>query len=284
MSIQSYVLQGNEPMPVTEFHIDNFRSIEHADFEFPSRFTLFMGANGSGKTSVLEAFQSWYAAMEEQSLNSHASPMTLHLFDLRHEADLLTVGGVVKLDGYTHTGEASIGRGIKRQRNKVCFKGEQVIMPPLLLLTTSRDIPGHGQAEWFKTRPDSLEALNSCIPAFLPQYSELRVSDNRALLSETGTEHRTSITRLSGGERALLTLLISIVRSLAGSLREPDIPITHRAGVVLIDSLEQHLHPAVQVNMVALLTAHFPNCQFIATSLSTFLIKELQQTKVHTTH
>ena len=274
-------MEGNGPVTVTTLHIENFRSVEHADFEFPSRFTLLIGANSSGKTSVLEAFQSWYAALQEQSLNGHASPLTLHLFDLRHGADLLTVGGVVKLDGHIHTGEASIGRGIERQRNKVCFKGEQVAMPPLLLLTTNRDISGHGQAEWFNTRPEALEALNCCIPAFLPQYSELRVSDNRALLHETGTEHLTPITRLSGGERALLTLLISIVRSLAGSLREDDTPIASRAGVVLIDSLEQHLHPVVQRNMVPLLTTHFPNCQFIATSHSPLVVGELQEVQVH---
>ena len=268
-------------MPVTEFHIENFRSIEHADFQFPSRFALLIGDNGSGKTSMLEALQSWYAAMQEQSLNSHASPPTLHSSDLQRGSDLLTLSGTVELDGYAHTGEVAVERGTERQHNTICFKSEQVVMPPLLFLNTNRDTSGRGQADWLNFHPAALEALNACLPAFVPQYSELHVQGSRSLLCHAGTAHRTFVTRLSGGERTVLTLLMAIVRSLAGSLMESDAPIPSRAGVVLIDSLEQHLHPVAQRDMVALLTTHFPNCQFIATSHSPLIIGELQGVQVH---
>lgn len=38
------------------------------------------------------------------------------------------------------------------------------------------------------------------------------------------------------------------------------------AGIVLIDELEQHLHPRWQRNIISLLSGHFPNVQFVVTT------------------
>jgi predicted ATP-binding protein involved in virulence len=42
-------------MRIDSIQIDNFRGIEHLDLTFDSRFTLLVGDNGSGKTSILSA-------------------------------------------------------------------------------------------------------------------------------------------------------------------------------------------------------------------------------------
>lgn len=42
-------------MALTRLIIKNFRNIEHADLTFTSGFNFFIGANGSGKTNLLEA-------------------------------------------------------------------------------------------------------------------------------------------------------------------------------------------------------------------------------------
>lgn len=42
-------------MRIDSIQIDNFRGIEHLDLDFDPRFTLLVGDNGSGKTSVLSA-------------------------------------------------------------------------------------------------------------------------------------------------------------------------------------------------------------------------------------
>ncbi len=42
-------------MRIDSIQIDNFRGIEHLDLEFDPRFTLLVGDNGSGKTSILSA-------------------------------------------------------------------------------------------------------------------------------------------------------------------------------------------------------------------------------------
>lgn len=42
-------------MRIDSIQIENFRGIEHLDMEFDPRFTLLVGDNGSGKTSILSA-------------------------------------------------------------------------------------------------------------------------------------------------------------------------------------------------------------------------------------
>lgn len=51
-------------------------------------------------------------------------------------------------------------------------------------------------------------------------------------------------------------------------------------GVVLIDELDLHLHPAWQQNIVKNLKNSFPNVQFVATSHSPFIIQEMRDYEV----
>jgi len=52
------------------------------------------------------------------------------------------------------------------------------------------------------------------------------------------------------------------------------------AGVVLIDELDLHLHPAWQQDVVKKLKLSFPNIQFIATTHSPFILQEMEDNEV----
>lgn len=83
---------------------------------------------------------------------------------------------------------------------------------------------------------------------------------------------------MSDGYRSSLALLIDIMRHLSEVypglplvVREDDrLYVPHR-GVVLIDEVDAHLHPAWQRQMGFWLKDHFPNIQFIVTSHSAFV-------------
>jgi predicted ATPase len=40
-----------------KFWVRNFKSLKNFDLDLPSRLTIIVGANGSGKTSVVEVFE-----------------------------------------------------------------------------------------------------------------------------------------------------------------------------------------------------------------------------------
>ncbi|MBK8565864.1 MAG: AAA family ATPase [Saprospiraceae bacterium] len=50
---------------ITNIHIENFKSIQSLDLEL-GRLNIFIGANGSGKSNILEAIAMGSAAMEDK--------------------------------------------------------------------------------------------------------------------------------------------------------------------------------------------------------------------------
>ena len=71
---------------------------------------------------------------------------------------------------------------------------------------------------------------------------------------------------LSGGEKAFFLLAADLARRLM--LESPDTPIDEAPGIVCIDEIELHLHPAWQKKILRTLMDTFPACQFVVTTHS----------------
>lgn len=71
---------------------------------------------------------------------------------------------------------------------------------------------------------------------------------------------------LSGGEQAFFLLAADLARRLM--LESPGIPIKEAPGIVCIDEIELHLHPAWQKKILKTLMNTFPACQFVVTTHS----------------
>ena len=71
---------------------------------------------------------------------------------------------------------------------------------------------------------------------------------------------------LSGGEQAFFLLAADLARRLM--LESPDTPIDEAPGIVCIDEIELHLHPAWQKKILRTLMDTFPACQFVVTTHS----------------
>ena len=71
---------------------------------------------------------------------------------------------------------------------------------------------------------------------------------------------------LAGGEQAFFLLAADLARRLM--LESPDTPIDEAPGIVCIDEIELHLHPAWQKRILRTLMDTFPACQFVVTTHS----------------
>lgn len=71
---------------------------------------------------------------------------------------------------------------------------------------------------------------------------------------------------LSGGEQAFFLLAVDLARRLL--LEFPDRTLAEAPGLVCIDEIELHLHPAWQRKILTSLMDLFPRCQFIASTHS----------------
>lgn len=146
--------------------------------------------------------------------------------------------------------------------------------------------------EWFKTEEDielrelrenreyvniSLNAVRNAIANMIQGYSNLRIKLNPSrmvITNEKGEELR--IEQLSGGYKAILAVVSDIAKRLAMANPYSANPLNEKA-IILIDEIDLHLHPNWQKTIVSDLKRTFPNCQFIVSTHSPFIIQSLKQ-------
>lgn len=126
-----------------------------------------------------------------------------------------------------------------------------------------------------------LEVLQSAVSRFLPEFTNLRPSDEgepTLLVDHQGAE--LDIRQLSDGERGVLALVLDLARRLSQTSSAGGDPLAETEAIVLIDEIDLHLHPKWQRQIVRNLTSAFPRCQFIATTHSPQVIGEVEHDRI----
>jgi len=110
--------------------------------------------------------------------------------------------------------------------------------------------------------------VREAIEAVMPGFGSLRIqrSPTPVMVAAKGAQEF-RLDQLSGGERNLLALTGDLARRLAIATPTGDSPRDAEA-VILIDEVEQHLHPALQRKIVPALQRAFPKAQLIVTTHS----------------
>lgn len=150
--------------------------------------------------------------------------------------------------------------------------------------------------DWFKTEEDielreirrnaayknvKLDSVRKAIETMIRGYSNLRIELNPARMlvtNEYGIDLQ--IDQLSGGYKAVLSVVADIAKRLAIANPNSPHPLEEKA-VILIDELDLHLHPRWQKNIVEDLKQTFPNCQFIISTHSPFIIQSLRADELY---
>lgn len=124
---------------------------------------------------------------------------------------------------------------------------------------------------------DELERVNQVIRLAMPGARGLRFDVKyRQLMLDWTQAACAPFDTLSDGQRGMVALLADIARRMC--LLNPqlgDAVLSDTPGVVLIDELDLHLHPAWQRRLPGVLKRAFPRVQFIAASHSPQMIGEL---------
>lgn len=149
--------------------------------------------------------------------------------------------------------------------------------------------------DWFREREDieneaivkdgkatedvQLQAVRRALSQIFPGYTGFHVNrKQRAFLLRKG-EQELRIDQLSDGEKCYMTLVGDIARMLAMTNEGNDTPL-NGSGCILIDEVDLHLHPQWQTEVMPRLAAIFPNCQFIVTTHSPFVVSSVQTTGI----
>lgn len=137
------------------------------------------------------------------------------------------------------------------------------------------DFENESRLEGSAKRDPQLTAVRKAIHGMMPGFENLRVkrAPLRMLVTKNGQDLR--VDELSDGEKCLLALVGDLARRLAVANPSKKNALLGE-GIVLIDELELHLHPAWQRNAVVQLKRTFPNCQFIVTTHSAQVLSEVK--------
>jgi predicted ATP-binding protein involved in virulence len=137
---------------------------------------------------------------------------------------------------------------------------------------------------------DSLRNVRNAFKKFLSIVGENSITDIRIDRDSKSTDFnldnepyavvikngdRLRFNQLSSGERMVMYLVSDIARRLTFSGQQNDNAI-NGSGIVLIDELDLHLHPAWQKTIVKALKTTFPNVQFIVTSHAPLILSTLR--------
>jgi predicted ATP-binding protein involved in virulence len=124
-----------------------------------------------------------------------------------------------------------------------------------------------------------LSAVRQAISAFLPDFSNISVKRNPLRMEVEKNHVKYQIGQLSDGEKCIFAMIGDLARRLAITNPNSNNPLLGN-GIVLIDEIDLHLHPAWQRMVVPNLIKTFPNCQFIVSTHSPQIFGEVDAQSV----
>lgn len=124
--------------------------------------------------------------------------------------------------------------------------------------------------------PDpQLQAVREALSKLMPEFRRLTVRRHPLRMEVEKDGSTLTINQLSDGEKCLMAMIGDMARRMAVANPHSPTPLTGN-GIILIDEIDLHLHPAWQKMIVPKLTAVFPNCQFLISSHSPHVITQVR--------
>ncbi len=125
-----------------------------------------------------------------------------------------------------------------------------------------------------------LKAVRQAVYNFMPGFSELKImrKGKMRMVIKKG-QHALEVNQLSNGEKCTLAMIGDLARRLALANPSLENPL-EGIGIVFIDEIELHLHPAWQREIVNRLQSTFPNIQFILSTHSPQVLGEIRSAQI----
>lgn len=331
-------------MKISTLEFNHYRSARHVEIDLDPNLNVFVGINGAGKTTVLDAaalMLSWAIARvesPESSGNELPENDILNSKTYAHIALTCRVPGLVGentlcwrlvqarrgrnaneahhralksdfslLDSWADEIRHNIGatEGLHNIPVIVYYPINRVVMDIPLGIRTAHSfdlLEAYDKAlaggtsfrsffEWYRNREDlenesraeaagfqsdpQLDAVRGAISRFLPDIKAISVKRDPLRMEVDWQGERLRVEQMSNGEKCLFAMIGDLARRLSIANPTLDNPLDG-AGVVLIDEIDLHLHPAWQREVIPKLRETFPNCQFLLTTHSPQVITHVK--------
>ncbi|MCB9526282.1 MAG: AAA family ATPase [Myxococcales bacterium] len=290
-------------MRIERLRLINYRGFAELDLAFPPAGpTVFVGDNGSGKSTVLRA-------LDRLTSQYQAGEALLQLSDIRVGSQEV-VASIVYRRGQSRLTVAPTRQKHQHELAATTWSRHLAELP------TAEPTPEAQGVYWATRHPAAYGAFIDWFRTEENAENELRLTQDpswrsadletvrlawKRFMGELGTEvslKRMRFTRvmrgapiegvfvvdkgdvtltldqLSDGEAGLLLMVGDYARALTTAPGAGATPL-QGSGVVLVDELDLHLHPSWQRRLLPALQAAFPNTQIIGTTHSPLIVGHL---------
>lgn len=244
-----------------------------------SKEIYFLGENGDGKTVLLyalfAAFKSYRVLSENQITEIAALKKLVTETNLKGVDNLMrsyTLDNAPEFKNFfaygTHRGRYSAettdsSSSYEKDGFMTLFDNNLTLRDPSDWLRSMHMSP-------IEHRNLSLDGLKRVLSELLENKVEIKISEGNVVeYYEKG--YKLTLKELSEGYRSVLIFVCDLLSKLSDRCpKEADVFFQH--GVVLVDEIDQHLHPKWQLTIVRKLRKLFPNIQFIMTTHSPVMV------------
>ncbi|AQG80305.1 LuxR C-terminal-related transcriptional regulator [Spirosoma montaniterrae] len=271
------------PNSIKRIKIVNYqdlRNVELVDIPIDSKWIFLAGQNGYGKTSLLRSVVLGLFGSHDEGVMLVESAKTKvgleYKNDFSNIINNLWTPDFRPLEHLACYGPSRLQIQSKMSQNEVAEKSTTtygLFNPDGILLNIETKL-----IEWHLEKNEQLNQVKTLFREVIPALADIIIQKNeqddyevlyveRAEDGEGTTFDPVPFEKLAAGFRSIIgligDLLIRFIR------KQPDVKqLSDLAGIVLIDELENHLHPKWQYQLPTLLSKAFPNIQFIAATHS----------------
>lgn len=287
---------------IKDIHIDKVRNLENIDIKVSDKekkHILITGKNGSGKTSLLDAMaghieylalHDGYKGLEnaDAELESAKHGLTIVFSEPYDDMNACFMNNeyIVAYYKANRVFSSIVPQSVEKVKLKNYYSVDDeprkdfikylldMKMTAALALNSGRVARANDIYKWFERFDDFLKEV------FEDESTKLVFDEETFLFSihQDGKEPF-DFNTLSDGYAAVLDIAVDLMIRMeryTGGTFKYDMP-----GIVLIDEIETHLHLELQRTVMKLLTAMFPNVQFVVSTHSPFILGSVENAVIY---